>query len=128
MDNYISEFDEAKVSFEQEEENSETVWYDITDIIQNRFEGKISIMEYALSIEMEIYTFYANLDNGEDKMETVRERFEEYVKEDEFNRFLCFDWGDSISVYNDARRIRITFKNGSVLTATNSEWGGIYLQ
>ena len=128
MDNLISAFDETKLTIEQEEENEETVWYDITDVIKGQLEGKKSILEYAKKIEMELFTFYSKLNYGDDKMETIRDKYEKIVAEDEFDRFMCVSWDDTLSVYNDARNIRVTFKNGSTLTATNSEWGGIYLQ
>ncbi len=123
--NRIKSFDEAKVTFETED-GEESAWYDITDIVKNLYEGKSSVMEYAEKVEMELYNFYPALDKGEDKMKVIQKSFKSRVAENEYNRFMCEEErSGEVAVYNDAGHVRVTFKNGSKLTAVNSEWGGV---
>ena len=123
--NKLTSFDETKVTFETVD-GEETAWYDITDIVNELFEGKNSVMEYAEKVEMELYNFYPSLDKGEDKMEVIRKSFKSRAAEDEYNRFMCEEEkAGEVAAYNDAGHVRVTFKNGSKLTAINSEWGGV---
>ncbi|MCR5322441.1 MAG: hypothetical protein K6E85_04105 [Lachnospiraceae bacterium] len=128
MKNKINTFDETKVTIEKEDESLETAWYDITDIVKEMLKGKKSILEYVTKIEMEIYNFLSRQDYGNDRMKYIRESFEKRIKVDEYDRFMCIDENGVISVYNDARSIRLTFNNGAVLVSSNSEWGGISMQ
>ncbi|MCR5206827.1 MAG: hypothetical protein K6E47_17495 [Lachnospiraceae bacterium] len=127
MKNYISVFEESRVTIERENDNSETVWYDITDIVKKLTGAKKSILEYVSKIEMDIYCFYPAKDYGKDKMNIIRDEFERRIKVDEYNRFQCTDEYGEIAAYNDAGEIRLTFNNGAVLVSTNSEWDGIEL-
>ena len=127
MKNYISVFEEAKVTLENGDYDAEIAWYDITDIVKKLMGGKKSILEYVSKIEMDIYQFYPSMDNGKDKMNVIRDEFESRVKVDEYHRFQCTDEFGGIEVNNDGGSIRLTFNNGTVLVSSNSEWGGIEL-
>ncbi|MBR6897201.1 MAG: hypothetical protein IKN24_03415 [Lachnospiraceae bacterium] len=123
--NELKIFDETKVTFDVLD-GEETAWYDITDIVNELFAGKSSVMEYAEKVEMELYNFYPSLDKGEDKMKVIQKSFKSRVAENEYNRFMCEEErSGEVAVYNDAGHVRVTFKNGSKLTAINSEWGGV---
>ena len=123
--NRLKEFDETKVAFETGD-GEVSAWYDITDIVKKLYEGKSSVMEYAEKVEMELYNFYPSLDKDEDKMKVIQKSFKSRVAENEYNRFMCEEErSGEVAVYNDAGHVRVTFKNGSKLTAINSEWGGV---
>lgn len=124
MKNYISGFDEKKVKFVKNDMDSETVLYDITDIVKNLVSRTQSIFEYVLKIEMKLYCFYPYKEY-DDKMTIIREKFEAVVKEKEFDRFMCVMEDGSPYIANDAKDIYITFKNGSGLVFSNSEWGSV---
>ena len=127
MKNYISVFEETKVTLENGDYDAEIAWYDITDIVKKLMGGKKSILEYVSKIEMELYQFYPSSDNGKDKMNVIRDAFESRVKVEEYDRFQCTDEFGGIEVNNDGGSIRLTFDNGTVLVSSNSEWGGIEL-
>ena len=127
MKNYISVFEESRVTLDREEDGEEIAWYDITDIVKKLMGGKKSILEYVSKIEMDIYHFYPSRDYGKDKMNVIRDEFESRVKVDEYHRFQCTDEFGEVAAYNDAGSIRLTFNNGTVLVSVNSEWGGIEL-
>ena len=125
--NYISVFEEAKVNFVKAEDGEEIAWYDITDVIKKLVGGRKSILEYVSKIEMDLYHFYKGKDYGKDKLSIVRDEFESRVKVEEYHRFQCTKYNDEVDAYNDAGSVRLTFNNGAVLDAINSEWGGISL-
>ena len=74
---------------------------------------------------MDIYRFYSLNSHGSNKMGIIRDEFESRVKEKACSRFMCVKGEKSVSAFNDAGSIRLTFNNGAVLVSSNSEWGGI---
>ena len=74
-------------------------------------------------VEVEIYEL---LDYEEDYLPYVKEEFEKIIDE-EYRRLGCFEEQAGLLIKNDARRIRLTFANGSTLEARNSEWGSVLL-
>ena len=125
MKNLISVFEEKRVTIIKDDENVETAQYDITDIIRELFGEKKTVLEYVSKVEMDICRFYPIKSCGEDKMNIIRDEFESRVKDGECSRFMCVKGEQSVSAFNDAGSIKLTFNNGSVLISSNSEWGGI---
>ena len=124
--NLIIRFDADKVSVKGPDSAASlrTAWYDITPIVKSHV-GEISssVMNYVEKVEVEIYQL---LDDEEDYLPFVKEEFEKILHE-EYMCLGCFEERDGLLIKNDARRIRLTFANGSVLEARNSEWGSILL-
>lgn len=127
MKNYITTFEDSKVTIIKDKDNAETAWYDITDIVKGLAGNRKSVLEYVTKVEMDIYRFFPNKDYGNNKLSVIRDEFESRIKAEEYSRFKCFGADGVIAAYNDAGSIRLTFKNGSVLVSSNSEWGGIML-
>ncbi len=125
--NLIGGFDESKVSFDEPNIPSSfgTVWYDITEVIK-RIVGdkKPSILEYVIKIEVEICNHYP--DEGDDYLVYAKESFEDIINA-EYRLLGCFQEERGLRVQNDARKIRLTFNNGSVIEISNSEWGSILI-
>ena len=124
--NLIIRFDEDKLSVKEPDSAAifRTAWYDITPIVKSHV-GEISssVMEYVEKVEVEIYEL---LDYEEDYLRYVKEEFEKIIHE-EYTLLGCFEEQAGLLIKNDARRIRLTFANGSTLEARNSEWGSVLL-
>ena len=124
--NLIIRFDEDKVSVQEPDStvSFRTVWYDITSIVKSYMGEKTSsVMEYVIKIEAEVCDI---LDDDDDYHSYAKEQFEDIIKA-EYRQLGCFEEPAGLLIKNDARRIRLTFANGSVLEARNSEWGSILL-
>ena len=122
--NLIGDFDQSKVSVQESGDwsNSRSAWYNITDTVKNGVGDKApSVLEYVVKIEAEVCDLY---DDDEDYLSYIKESFEDIVGA-EFRCLGCFNREDGLEVRNDARRIRLTFANGSKMTVANSEWGSI---
>ena len=126
MKNLIIRFDEDKVSVKEidPKRNYRTVWYDITPIVNSHAgEKSSSIMEYVVKIEAEICDLF---DDEDDFILRAREEFEDIINA-EYRQLGIFQEPDGLNIKNDARRIRLTFANGSTMDVQNSEWGSITL-
>jgi len=124
MKNLIIRFDEDKVSVKESERHNRTVWYDITPIVKSHVgEKSSSVMEYVVKIEAEVCDLY---DDEDDYILRAREEFEDIINA-EYRRLGIFQESDGLNIKNDARRIRLTFANGSTMDVQNSEWGSITL-
>ncbi len=77
-----------------------------------------------LSIEAEVTKLYD--DAPEERPLTNRQEFEDIIRS-EYRQLGCFQEADGLCIRNDARTIRLTFLNGSIMEITNSEWGSILL-
>ena len=113
MKNYITTFEDSKVTIIKDKDNAETAWYDITDIIKGLAGNRKSVLEYVTKVEMDIYRFFPNKDYGNNKLSVIRDEFESRIKAEEYSRFKCYGADGVIAAYNDAGSIRLTFKNGS---------------
>ena len=125
--NLIGVYDETKVLAREDEVYSgKLAWYDVTDIVKSLLdENTPSIMEYATKIEMEVCHLYEGVGSWHmDLHAYVKEEYEEAIRS-EYGTLACFRDKGGLSLCNDARLIRVTFKNGSVLEVSNSEWGRI---
>ena len=80
-------------------------------------------MEYVVKIEAEVYDLY---DDEDDYILRAREEFEDIINA-EYRQLGIFQEPDGLNIKNDARRIRLTFVNGSTMDVRNSEWGSITL-
>ena len=124
MKNLIMRFDEEKGSVKESERHDRTVWYDITPIVKSHAgEKSSSVMEYVVKIEAEVCDLF---DDEDDYILRAREEFEDIINA-EYRRFGIFQEPDGLNIKNDARRIRLTFANGSTMDVQNSEWGSITL-
>ena len=124
MKNLIMRFDEEKVSVKESERHDRTVWYDITPIVKSHSgEKSSSVMEYVVKIEAEVCDLY---DDEDDYILRAREEFEDIINA-EYRQLGIFQEPDGLNIKNDARRIRLTFVNGSTMDVRNSEWGSITL-
>ena len=124
--NLIDGFDQSRVSLQEQDipSSSRIVWYDITDIAKRLVGDKTpSVLEYVIKIEAEVCYLY---DDDEDYLSQAKEEFEDIVNA-EYRRLGCFQEKRGLCVRNDARKIRLTFANGSVMEVSNSEWGSILL-
>ncbi len=124
--NLIGGFDESKVSIGESEfsDSMRAAWYDITDIVKRLVGDKTpSILEYIVKIEAEVCDLF---DDEEDLLSYVKEEYEDIVKA-EYRRLGCFQENKGLRVVNDARMIRLTFANGSVMDVRNSEWGSVLI-
>lgn len=127
--NLIGEYDEAKVSAREDEVyKGKIAWYDVTDTVKNLLDKNApSIMEYATKIEMEVCHLYDGVGSWHTDLHTyVKEEYEEAIRS-EYGTLAIFRDKEGLSLCDDARLIRVTFKNGAVLEASNSEWGSILL-
>lgn len=123
--NLIGTYDEAKVSvYEDNVYKGKIAWYDVTDIVKDLLdENAPSIMDYASKIEMEVCHLYEGVGSWHmDLHAYVREEYEESIRS-EYGTLAIFRDKGGLSLCDDARLIRMTFKNGAVLEASNSEWG-----
>ena len=127
-ENLIGVYDETKVSAREDEVyKGKIAWYDVTDIVKSLIGDAPSIMEYAEKIEMEVCHLYESIGLWRiDLHAYVREEFEESIRS-EYGTLACFRDKGGLSLCNDARLIRVTFRNGSVMEFSNSEWGRIIL-
>lgn len=129
MKNLLAAFDETRIAFEAEDDGRKiTAWYDVTDVLRYLIRGGGSVLEYAEKVEMDLYHHYQFQDAVSDWMECLRKTFAERIQDDYDPGFgCCMDDSGAVQLFNDAGRIRVTFRNGAVLTAENSEWGSITL-
>lgn len=123
--NLIGMYDETKVTVREDEDNEgKIVWYDITEIVRNLLDKNVpSMMEYSQKIEMEICQLYDNIGSWKTDLHAyVKEAYEEAIHS-EYGRLACFKDKGGLNLCNDARLIRVTFKNGATIEVSNSEWG-----
>ena len=123
-ENLIGVYDETKVFAREDEVYSGIIaWYDVTDIVKSLIGDAPSIMEYATKIEMEVCHLYEGVGSWHmDLHAYVKEEYDEAIRS-KYGKLACIKDKEGLSLCNDARLIRVTFKNGSVLEFSNSEWG-----
>ena len=129
LENLIGTYDEAKVSvYEDNVYNGKIAWYDVTDIVKDLLdENAPSILDYASKIEMEVCHLYEGVGSWHiDLHAYVKEEYDEAIRS-KYGMLACIKDKEGLSLCNDARLIRVTFINGSVLEASNSEWGRVIL-
>ncbi len=122
--NLISGFDQSKISVQETGYRNDfrTAWYDITDIIKRGVGDKApSVLEYVVKIEAEVCDLY---DDDEDYLSYIKESYEDIVGA-EYRCLGCYEEDRGLRVHNDARKICLTFANGSKMEVSNSEWGSI---
>ena len=124
--NLIGRFDESKVSVQESDPmfGTSTIWYDITEDVKKLINDKtLSILEYVVKIEAEICYHYHE---DEDYLSQAKEEYEDIINA-EYRLLGCFQEERGLRIQNDARKIRLTFNNGSVIDISNSEWGSILI-
>ncbi len=120
----IGEFDETKIAVEKDDMH--TVFYDITEIVNALEADKTgSVLEYVVRIEVELGQL---LDEEENFIPQVREWYEEATRGQYCLKLSCYKGDRFIYVENDTRTVRLTFRNGSVMQVSNSEWGDLTME
>lgn len=124
--NLIGSYDEARVTVREDEVyKGKIAWYDVTDKVQKLIGDTPSIMEYAEKIEMEVCHLYEGIGSWRiDLHAYIKEEYEE-AEHSEYGTLAIFRDKGGLSLCNDARLIRVTFRNGSFMEFSNSEWGRI---